>query len=107
MAIFEKGKWGRKPVGETLKNWPRLEDGSLEPPVFLCHSSGEHMEDVITINMLQAYGIPCVQINSNDGDFGEIILGVSVTGADLFVPGSMCEDAKLLIKGETEDHENL
>lgn len=105
--MFEKGKWGRKSVGETLKNWPRLADGSLEPPVFLCHSEGEHMADVIRMNMLQAYGIPCVHINSNDGDFGEIILGVSVTGADLFVPESMYEDAKTLLEGETENHENL
>ena len=42
-------------------------------------------------------------MNSNDGDFGEVILGMSVTGADLFVPESMHEDAELLLKG---DHEN-
>lgn len=102
--MFGKKKWGRKePVGSLLKNWPRLEDGSLEPPVFLCHSAGDQYGDVITVNMLEAFGIPCVSMNSNDGDFGEVILGMSVTGADLFVPESMYEDAELLLKG---DHEN-
>ena len=98
--MFEKGKWGRKPTGQLLKNWPRMPDGSLEPPVYLCHSA-------ITINMLEAYGIPCVRINSNDGDFGEIILGVSVTGADLYVPASMHEDAETLLKGGQKDDENI
>ncbi len=105
--MFGKGKWGRKSTGQLLKNWPRMPDGSLEPPVYLCHSAGDHYADVITINMLEAYGIPCVRINSNDGDFGEIILGVSVTGADLYVPASMHEDAETLLKGEQKDDENI
>ena len=104
--MFGKEKWGRRSMGDTLAAWPRLEDGSLEPPVFLCHSEGDNMADVIRMNMLRSFGIPCVQRNSNDGDFGEIIMGVSVTGADLFVPESMYEDAKSLLREDSDD-ENL
>lgn len=103
--MFGDQKFGRRHTGDLLKNWPRLADGSLEKPAFLCHSAGDHYADVITVNMLKSFGIPCVQVNSNDGDFGEIIMGVSVTGADLYVPESMREDAENLLKGDRNDEE--
>lgn len=100
------GKWGRKKVGETLAQWPKDAKGDPEPPAFLCHSAGDQMSDVIVVNMLRAFGIPSVQLNSNDGDLGEIILGVSVTGMDIFVPESMLSDAKAILEGEN-DCENI
>lgn len=106
--MFKKSeKWGRKKTGELLGQWPKLVDGNPEPPVFLCHSAGDHMADVIVVNMLQSFGIPCVQLNSGNGDLGEIYSGVSFTGADLFVPQSMYADAKALLEGENDDHEDI
>lgn len=105
--MFRKSeKWGRRKPGETLAQWPKLPDGSPEPPVFLCHSAGDHMADTIVINMLQAFGIPTVRLNSDNGDLGEIYSGISFTGADLFVPQSMFDDAKALLEGES-DHEDV
>lgn len=99
-------KWGRKKRGETLERWPKDPNGNPEPPVFLCHSAGDHMADVIVVNMLGSFGIPCVQLNSDNGDLGEIYSGISFTGADLFVPQSMYEDAKALLEGEN-GHEDV
>ncbi len=105
--MFGKNKrWGRKPVGETLARWPKQADGALEPPAFLCHSAGDHMADTILRNMLESFGIPSVQLNSDNGDLGEIFSGISMTGADIFVPESMYADAKALLEGEN-DHENI
>lgn len=102
--MFKKSeKWGRKKAGETLAQWPKLADGNLEPPVFLCHSAGDHMADTIVRNMLQSFGIPTVQLNSDNGDLGEIYSGISFTGADIFVPESMLSDAKALLEGENDD----
>lgn len=64
------------------------------------------MADTIVRNMLQSFGIPTVQLNSDNGDLGEIYSGISFTGADLFVPQSMYEEAKALLEGES-DHEDL
>lgn len=105
--MFKKSrKWGRKKAGETLAQWPKQADGAPEPPAFLCHSAGDHMADTIVQNMLQSYGIPTVQLNSDNGDLGEIYTGISFTGADIFVPESMYEDAKALLEGEN-DHEDI
>ncbi len=105
--MFGKNKkWGRKKVGETLAQWPKDVKGDPEPPVFLCHRDGDHMADTIVINMLQSFGIPTVQLNSGDGDLGEIYSGISFTGADLFVPQSMYAEAKALLEGEN-DCENI
>lgn len=102
--MFKKSeKWGRKKAGETLAQWPKLADGNLEPPVFLCHSAGVQMTDTIVMNMLRSFGIPTVQLTSDTGDLGEIILGVNAFGSDIYVPRSMYADAKALLEGESED----
>lgn len=103
--MFGNGKWGRRNVGDTLKQWPKQADGELEPPVFLCHSSGVQMTDVITVSMLQSFGIPCVQMKHGAQEIGEIVLGVNIMGADLFVPQSMYEEAKALLEGESDNED--
>ena len=105
--MFGKSKkWGRRKAGETLAQWPKDANGDPEHPAFLCHSAGDHMADVIVTNMLQSFGIPTVQLNSDNGDLGEIYSGISFTGADIFVPESMLPDAKALLEGES-DHVNI
>ena len=80
-AFIEMTGIGRTPIREAIK---RLE----------------------SINMLQSFVIPTVQLNSGDGDLGEIYSGISFTGADLFVPQSMYAEAKALLEGEN-DCENI
>ena len=97
-------EWGRRDaVGSLLDRWPKAADGKPERPVFLCHRSSVDMADKLTAGKLQAYGIPVLTRLPGDGQFGELVLGMAGLGADLFVPESQAEDARELIKEETED----
>ena len=94
-------EWGRSELpGELMKKWPKDESGAPVPAVFLAHRSFMGMEDEMTVNLLQAYGIPVVRRYPNDGDFARLMLGVSGNGTDIYVPESMREEALLLIEGE-------
>ena len=63
------------------------------------------MSDELTVNMLEAYGIPCVRDYPGNGSFGRVIMGASGTGVDIFVPKSMLETAQKLIEGVENDGE--
>ena len=107
MESNNKQKWGRTPYGKLQDDWPKTENGDFEEPVFIKHCNSTDMEDNLTVNMLAAYGIPCVCQYPNNGQLGRVIMGISGNGADLFVPSSMAEDAKALCEGDTLDEENL
>ena len=100
-----KIEWGRKLTGELLKRWPKDEAGQPVEPVFLTHCLSLDMSDEMLVNLLEAYGIPCLRLYPNDGDFGKIILGMSGTGVDVYVPGTMYEDAVNLSEGSAEYEE--
>ena len=53
--------------------------------------------------MLEAYGVPCVRQYPNDGGFGKLIMGMSGTGVDIYVPQSMLNDALTLCEGVPDD----
>ena len=94
-----KPYWGRRPTGELLKRWPKDENGQPEEPVFLMRSLCLDIADEMVVNLLEAYGIPCIRQYPNDGDFGRLIMGTSGTGVEIFVPRSMYEDAVNLSEG--------
>ena len=96
---FEMGK----PPWQMLEDWPRRDDGDYVAPVMLTHCKSNDMEDVMTVNMLQAYGIPAVRVYPGDGVFGKIVLGMSGTGADILVPENMYENAKAIMEAEPDD----
>lgn len=100
-----KPKWGRKITGDLLKRWPRDEKGELIEPVFLTHCSNLDFSDEMLVNLLEAYSIPCLRQYPNDGDFGRLVLGVSGTGVDVYVPITMYEDAVNLSEGNAEYEE--
>ncbi len=95
--------WGRHEYGKTFDNWPRTEAGETEEPVFLAHCGPLDMEAQMLQSMLESYGIPSLRCLPGDGAFGELILGVSGSGADIFVPRTMLDKARELMKGEPED----
>lgn len=99
MHGFEMGKF----PGRALKNWPRRENGEYVPPVKLAHRGSNDMQDVMLVNMLEAYGIPAIRVYPGDGVFGKIVLGMSGTGADILVPENMYNDAKALMEAEPDD----
>lgn len=99
-----EAEWGRREAaGSLLERWPKGADGQPERPVFLCHRSCVDMDDKLTVGKLRAYGIPVLTQLPGDGQFGELVLGMAGLGVDLFVPESLGEDARELIKEETED----
>ena len=100
-----KIEWGRADLTGLAERWPKREDGQREPARFFCHCTCVDMEDRLLVNMLEAYGIPCLRSYPGDGGFGRVIMGASGTGVDIFVPKSMLEEATMLIEGENCDEE--
>ena len=100
-----KEEWGRTLYGQLQEDWPKTETGEFEEPVFLKHCASTDMEDDLVVNMLAAYGIPCIRQYPNNGQLGRVIMGISGSGADLFVPASMAEEARTLCEGDIQNEE--
>ena len=93
---MEIGDWSRMIRGELYERWPKDENGQPEEPVRLGTVINLNMVDDLTVNMLEACGIPCLTLYPGDGSFGKLILGMSGQGTDIYVPKSMAEDAAAL-----------
>ncbi len=97
--------WGRAGAGLVSDRWPRDAEGRAEESALLCTRSNTDLSDTLTVNMLEAYGIPCVRDYPGNGAFGRVIMGASGTGVDIYVPKSMLEEAQKLIEGVENDEE--
>ncbi|MBR2831758.1 MAG: hypothetical protein IKE57_02390 [Oscillospiraceae bacterium] len=99
--------WSFKRKRPVTESWPSDERGEPIPPVFLQHVSGGPLDTELTINLLEAYGIPVVTQYPNNGEFGKVILGMSGTGIDIFVPETMKDDALNILSADiVEEDEN-
>ena len=94
--MSEIGDWSRVIRGELYERWPKDENGLPEEPVRLGTAENINLYDELTVNMLEACGIPCLTLYPGDGSFGKLILGMSGQGTDIYVPKSMAEDAAAL-----------
>lgn len=103
MGINDSSEWGRSMSKALTERWPKDENGELEKPEFLCRCICNDMTDMIRVNMLEAYGIPCITVYPGDGSFGKIVLGMSGHGVDIYVPQSLYADAKALCKEENNE----
>lgn len=97
-----KLEWGRRITGKLYERWPKSESGEPVEPVFLTHVQCLDINDEMLVNLLEAYGIPCLRQYPNDGDFGRLILGTSGTGVEIYVPKTMYEDAFNLTEGSSK-----
>ena len=97
--------WGRAELAGLYERWPKDERGEPEAPVLLCTLSALDMRDELMLNMLEAYGIPCLRQYPGDGAFGKLILGMSGQGTDIYVPKSLYYDAIELSKGAENDED--
>lgn len=97
--------WGRAELAGLFERWPKDENGQPEEPVRLCTLPALDMRDELLLNMLEAYGIPCLRLYPGDGAFGKLILGMSGQGTDIYVPKSLYSDAKELSEGAEIDEE--
>lgn len=95
--------WGKSADSRLLERWPKTVDGEPETPALLCNCKSLDFADELKINMLEAYGIPCLRIYPGDGSFGKLILGMSGQGVDIYVPSSLLEDAQTLCSAQAED----
>ena len=97
-----KTEWGRAMGDKLCDRWPRNAQGEPETPALLCNCKSLDLGDELRINMLEAYGIPCLKIYPGDGSFGKLILGMSGQGVDIYVPQSLLEDARALCEAQPE-----
>lgn len=101
----DRQDWGRALQGELLERWPKDENGAPEEPAWLCNCKNLDFDDELKVNMLEAYGIPCLRLYPGDGSFGKLVLGVSGQGADIYVPASVLDDARQLCESQPEEPE--
>ena len=94
--------WGIGKDTGLYERWPKTEKGEPEAPALLCNCKSLDFSDELRINMLEAYGIPCLRIYPGDGSFGKLILGMSGQGVDIYVPASLLEEAQALCDAEIE-----
>ena len=80
--------------------WPNGEDGNPIPPIFLTHIHGGPLDMELTLNLLEAYGVPLVCEYPNNGLFGKLILGHPPGGMDVFIPETMLEDAQNILNAD-------
>ena len=96
--------WGfaRKSKGPK---WPDDDSGQPVPPVFLKFIHGGPLDMELTLNLLEAYGIPHVCQYPNNGLFGKLILGHPPGGMEVFVPETMLDDAQNVLSADILEDE--
>ena len=87
--------------------WPIDENGKEVPPVFLTHIHGGPIVMELTLNLLDAYGIPQVCEYPNNGLFGKLILGHPPGGMEVYVPETMLEDAQNILNADICEDEEI
>ena len=100
-----KLEWGRDLPGDLAEKWPKDENGYFVPAAWLTNCSQIDMGDAILTGVLDSCGIPFYKRFPHYGGFGNLMLGMSAEGVDIFVPETMLEEAKNILKGESEDEE--
>lgn len=93
--------WGRT----QQPAWPVKPDGTKEKAVLLRHAADSASDAEMTISLLAAYGIPCFKYYEKDGAAGKVISGFSGYGAQLYVPGSMLDEAQAILDAPVAEEE--
>ncbi len=99
---MESCDWRPLISGELYERWPKDENGVPEEPVRLVTADNINFFDELTVNMLEACGIPCLCLYPGDGSFSKLIFGISGQGTDIYVPKSMADDAAALCSYQGE-----
>jgi len=86
--------------------WPEADNGDPVAPAFLTHIAGGPLDMELTLNLLEAYGIPRVCEFPNNGLFGKLIMGHPPGGMEVFVPETMLEDARNLLSADIVEGED-
>ena len=96
----------KKKSKNTGPEWPKTDDGETVPPAYLKHIHGGPLDMELTLNLLEAYGIPHVCEYPNNGLFGKLILGHPPGGMEVYVPETMLEDAQNILNADIYEDED-
>lgn len=91
-------------MDDPFEHWPRTEAGELEEPALLEITADFEAYAGLTLSKLEAYGIPVVSRYGQRGEVGRMLGGFSTAGARIYVPKSLLEDARELMR-PVEDNE--
>ena len=97
--------WGKSMPSDLLERWPKTPSGEPEKAVFLCNCKALDLSDELKINMLEAYGIPCLRDYPGNGSFGKVILGMSGQGTDIYVTESKQGEARNRCAADPEEQD--
>ena len=92
--------WGKS---EKLE-WPKLENGEPVAPALLCETSDKDEFQTI-IMFMRGCGIPVIQQLPGNIPFTTVIFGSEILGGSLYVPETLLEDAKILLKSPPPEEE--
>lgn len=97
---MEQDFWAR---AQTIPdNWPTDEHGNREKAARLSVESEADSVADITISFLAGCGIPAFKV----GTQGKVILGVTGTGVDIYVPASRLEEARALLASPAPEEDS-
>ena len=103
---FEPG-WGRDLPGKLAEHWPKDENGEFVAPARLIGCTQMDMGDAIVESLLDSAEIPHFKRYPHYGGFGNLMLGMSAEGVDIYVPETLLEDAQTLLEGDAVNDEEL
>jgi hypothetical protein len=78
--------------------WPLDGKGEPVPPALLTTVMGSQLDYQMTLSLLRSFGIPALESYTSTGALAKVILGFAGTGMDVFVPETMLELARELLK---------
>jgi hypothetical protein len=78
--------------------WPTDDKGEPVPPALLTTVMGNQLDYQMTLSLLHSFGIPTLESFTSTGTLAKVILGFAGTGMDIFVPETMVELARELLK---------
>lgn len=96
--------WGQARRG-IPKDWPLKENGEREQPALLTNLPEGPVAEM-TRNLLEAYGIPVVELYQQDGTFARVLFGASGYGVGLFVPASRQAEAREILEAAPVEESN-
>lgn len=100
-------EWSRDLPGKLADSWPKDGKGEFVAPVKLTSCTQLDMGDAIVEGLLDSAGIPHFKRYPHYGGFGNLMLGMSAEGVDIYVPETLLEDAQTLLEGDAVNDEEL
>lgn len=100
-------EWSRDLPGKLADCWPKDEKGEYIAPAKLTSCTQLDMGDAIVEGLLDSAGIPHFKRYPHYGGFGNLMLGMSAEGVDIYVPETLLEDARNILEGDAVNDEEL